>query len=130
MLNGRKLAEDAPAFALRNRIVMFRSYGLPAGMPPPEFAATRKDSLVAEAKAPGVQTREEVAKADGINHRTWRSTADFAAECRSEWERRHRTRGAGCSRGQKRGLLRGLFVVRASLQHRQAGSFFTGIERQ
>ena len=63
-------------------------------MPPPDFAAMRKDPLMVEAKALGVQTRKEVAKVDGTKHRTWRSITDVAAECRIEWERRHRTQEA------------------------------------
>ena len=47
-----------------------------------------------EAKALGVQTRKEVVKVDGTKHRTWRSITDVAAECRIEWERRHRTQEA------------------------------------
>ena len=57
-------------------------------MPPPDFAAMRKDPLMVEAKALGVQTRKEVVKVDGTKHRTWRSITDVAAECRIEWERR------------------------------------------
>ena len=54
-------------------------------MPPPDFAAMRKDPLMVEAKALGVQTRKEVVKVDGTKHRTWRSITDVAAECRIEW---------------------------------------------
>ena len=53
-------------------------------MPPPDFAAMRKDPLLVEAKALGVQTRKEVAKVDGTKHRTWRSITDVAAECTIE----------------------------------------------
>ena len=67
---------------------------MPGGMPPPDFAAMRKDPLMVEAKALGVQTRKEVVKVDGTKHRTWRSITDVAAECRIEWERRHRTQEA------------------------------------
>ena len=63
-------------------------------MPPPDFAAMRKGPLMVEAKALGVQTHKEVAKVDGAKHRTWRSITDVAAECRIEWERRHRTQEA------------------------------------
>ena len=63
-------------------------------MPPPDFAAMRKDPLMVEAKALGVRTRKEVAKVDGTMHRTWGSITDVAAECRIEWERRHRTQEA------------------------------------
>ncbi len=77
------------------RIVRLRSYGLPGGMPPPDFAAMlRKDPLMVEAKALGVQTRKEVVTVDGTKHRTWRSITDVAAECRIGWERRHRTQEA------------------------------------
>ena len=63
-------------------------------MPPPDFAAMRKGLLMVEAKALRVQTRKEVANLDGTKHRTWRSITDVAAECRIEWERRHRTQDA------------------------------------
>ena len=63
-------------------------------MPPPDFAAMRKDPLMVAAKALGVQTRKEVVKVDCTKHRTWRSSTDVAAKCRIEWERRHRTQEA------------------------------------
>ena len=50
-----------------------------------------------QAKALGVRTRKESIKADGTKHRTWRLSADVAAECTSKWEQRFRASAASPS---------------------------------
>jgi len=87
--NGKQLSACVPSLELHNRVVRLRSYALPGGMPAPDFAAMRKDALMAEAKAIGVDTRREITKADGSKHRTWRSTAEVARDCAAAWESRH-----------------------------------------
>ena len=87
-LDGKQLLTSVPSFELRYRIVRLRSYALLGGMPAPDFAAMRKDALMAEARSLGVQTKKDVTKAVGSKHRTWRLTADVAADCAAAWERR------------------------------------------
>ena len=88
-LDGKRLSASALSLELHNRVVRLRSYALPGGMPAPDFTAMRKDDLMAEAKSLGVHARQEITKADGTKHRTWRPTADVAADCAVAWERRH-----------------------------------------
>ena len=88
-LDGKRLSASVLSLELRTRVVRLRSYALPGGMPAPDFTAMSKDDLMAEAKSLGVHTRKEITKADGTKHRTWRPTADVAADCAAAWERRH-----------------------------------------
>ena len=87
-LDGKRLSASVPALALQNRVLLLRSYVLLVGMPAPDFAAMRKDALMAEARSFGVQIKKDVTKADGSKHRTWRLTADVAADCFAERDRR------------------------------------------
>ena len=95
--NSKRLPDTLPPLSLRNRTVRLREYPLPGGTPAPDFAALRKEDLMNQAKALGVRTRKESIKADGTKHRTWRLSADVAAECTSEWEQRFRASAASPS---------------------------------
>ena len=73
-LDGKRLSASVLSLGLHNRVVRLRSYALPGGMPAPDFTAMHKNDLMAEAKSLGVHTRQEITKADGTKHRTWRPT--------------------------------------------------------
>ena len=87
--NGKQLSACVPSLELHNRVVRLRNYALPGGMPAPDFAAMRRDVLMAEAKAIGVVTHREITKADGSKYRTWRFTAEVVRDCVAAWESRH-----------------------------------------
>ncbi len=91
-----------PAAAVLVRMVDSHMYEGTASqaLPAPDFTAMRKDDLMAEAKSLGVHTRQEITKADGTKHRTWRPTADVAVERAAVWERHQHPDTVQCARHQ------------------------------
>ena len=59
----------------------------------PDYTAMRKLALMDAARDLGVQTRKKVVQMSGKKHRTWRPTAEVAADCRTARARQRANTG-------------------------------------